>query len=143
MFKRTILIIVGVGVALFVLMQLVPYGRDHVNPPVTQQVVWDSPQTEALARRACYDCHSNETTWPWYSNIAPGSWLVQHDVEEARMYMDFSEQDNSSIRADELIREINSGKMPPFQYTIIHSEARLSDAEKKQLIEGIQKTFTQ
>ncbi|MCE1253436.1 MAG: heme-binding domain-containing protein [Anaerolineae bacterium] len=142
MFKKAALIIIGVGIALFVLIQFVPYGRDHNNPPITQQVVWDSPQTEALARRACYDCHSNETVWPWYSNVAPMSWLVAHDVEEARLNMDFSEQDNSSIRAEELIRQIESGKMPPPQYTIIHSEARLSDAEKQQFIDGIQKTFT-
>jgi mono/diheme cytochrome c family protein len=64
--------------------QLVPYGRDHDNPPVAAEPTWDTPTTRELARRACFDCHSNETQWPWYSNIAPLSWLIQRDVEEGR-----------------------------------------------------------
>jgi hypothetical protein len=59
------------AVALFALIQVVPYGRSHTNPPVQSEPKWDSPQTRALAVRACYDCHSNETTWPWYTNVAP------------------------------------------------------------------------
>ena len=62
--------------ALFVLIQFVPYGRDHDNPPVTAEPDWGSPATLRLVRAACYDCHSNETEWPWYSNIARMSWLV-------------------------------------------------------------------
>src|SRR5687768_3027163 len=72
--------IVGVLAA----VQLVPYGRDHTNPPVRQEPAWDRPQTRALVARACFDCHSNETTWPWYSHIAPVSWLIQRDVVEGR-----------------------------------------------------------
>ena len=64
--------------------QLVPYGRDHDNPPVVAEPAWGSPATRELARRACFDCHSNETQWPWYSNIAPLSWLIQRDVDEGR-----------------------------------------------------------
>ena len=60
---------------LFVLIQLVRFGRNHTNPPVAQEPSWDSTETRALAERACFDCHSNETVWPWYSNIAPVSWL--------------------------------------------------------------------
>ncbi|MEZ4770229.1 MAG: heme-binding domain-containing protein [Caldilineales bacterium] len=82
--KRIALYVILALVAVFLLIQLVPYGRDHTNPPVVQEPVWDSPQTEALARAACYDCHSNEVVWPWYSNIAPISWLVQRDVDEGR-----------------------------------------------------------
>ena len=62
-------------VGLFVLIQLAPFGRNHTNPPVVQEPSWDSAETRALAKRACFDCHSNETVWPWYSNIAPVSWL--------------------------------------------------------------------
>ena len=61
--------------ALVVLPQLVPYGRDHRNPPITGTPTWDSPRTAELARRACFDCHSHETRWPWYSSLAPLSWL--------------------------------------------------------------------
>ena len=63
------------------LIQFVPYGRDHDNPEVTNTVAWDSPRTAELFDPACADCHSNETDWPWYSNVAPVSWLVQSDGE--------------------------------------------------------------
>ena len=65
-------------------IQLIPYGRAHANPPVLAEPAWDSPATRDLAVRACFDCHSNETVWPWYSNIAPVSWLVQRDVDGGR-----------------------------------------------------------
>jgi hypothetical protein len=58
------------------------YGRDHSNPPVRIEPRWDRARTRELAVRACFDCHSNQTRWPWYSHVAPISWLVQHDVEE-------------------------------------------------------------
>jgi hypothetical protein len=66
----------------FLLVQLVPYGRDHSNPPATGEPTWDAPETRALAKQACFDCHSNETEWPAYASIAPVSWLVQRDVNE-------------------------------------------------------------
>ena len=62
------------------IIQFVPYGRDHTNPPVIAEPAWDSPQTRALFFRACADCHSNETKWPWYSTIAPASWLITRDT---------------------------------------------------------------
>ena len=71
------LVVVIVG---FLIIQVVPYGRNHTNPPVEQEPAWDSPQTRSLAERACFVCHSNETTLPWYRNVAPVSWLVLHDV---------------------------------------------------------------
>ncbi|MDH4347045.1 MAG: heme-binding domain-containing protein, partial [Thermoleophilia bacterium] len=86
-------IVLGVAgvVAALLLAQLVPYGRAHDNPAVSQSVTWDSPRTEQLARGACLDCHSNETVWPWYSNVAPVSWLVQGDVDGGRERLNFSE----------------------------------------------------
>ena len=83
MFKKIILIVVIVAVGGFLLIQLVPFGRDHTNPPVVQEPKWDSPATRELAKRACFDCHSNETVWPWYSNIAPVSWLVARTPTKA------------------------------------------------------------
>ena len=74
-----------------VAIQLVPYGRDHDNPPVLADAPWDSARTRELAVRACFDCHSNETHWPWYSNIAPISWLTQNNVKEGRDELNFSE----------------------------------------------------
>ena len=80
------------GVALIVVLvaiQLVPYGRRHTNPPVTQEPGWDQPRTRALVARACFDCHSNETAWPWYAHMAPLSWLVQRDVDEGRRALNY------------------------------------------------------
>ncbi len=68
--------------SVLVLIQVVPYGRDHANPPVRAEPAWNSARTRELAVRACFDCHSNETIWPWYSNLAPASWLVQRDVKK-------------------------------------------------------------
>ncbi len=75
----------------FVAIQFVPYGGDHVNPPVGAEPIWDSPGTRTLAKQACFDCHSNETVWPAYSRVAPVSWLIQHDVAEGRAVLNFSE----------------------------------------------------
>ena len=88
---RWVLWIMGGSVALFLLVQAVPYGRSHTNPPTTAEPTWNSPETRELAARACFDCHSNLTTWPWYSNIAPVSWLVQRDVTGGRSALNFSD----------------------------------------------------
>jgi cytochrome c551/c552 len=124
-------------------IQFVPYGHNHVNPPVTQGPKWDSSQTKTLMRGACMDCHSNETVWPWYSNIAPVSWLIQKDVDEGRAFLNISELDQGTVEVSDVVRQIQSGRMPPAQYLPIHPEANLTDAQKQQLISGIQKTFGQ
>src|SRR4051794_27606275 len=84
--RRTLL---GIG-AVFLLLQLVPYGWDHSNPPVARQLTWPDRATEQLAQGACYACHSNETEWPAYSYVAPASWLVRHDVEDGRSKLNLS-----------------------------------------------------
>lgn len=137
--KRIALIIVGVLAGGFLLIQLVPYGRNHTNPPVLQEPNWDSPETRALAERACFACHSNETVWPWYSNIAPVSWLTQHDTEEGRGILNFSEWGVNGRRqeTDEIAESIREGEMPMPMFLITHPEARLTDAEKQALIQGL------
>ena len=86
---RTILKWIAFGlVASLVVIQLVPYGRDHTNPPGGRQIAWDSPRTHELMTNACMDCHSNLTKWPWYSNVAPTSWLVQSHVDDGRDELD-------------------------------------------------------
>lgn len=138
--KRIILIILVCLVGLFLLIQLVPYGHQHTNPPAIQEPNWDSPQTRELAQRACFDCHSNEVNWPWYSNIAPASWVVQHDVDEGRRSLNFS--DWSRVREPfEIPEVISGGRMPPLQYSLMYSSARLSQAEKDALISGLQATI--
>lgn len=128
-------------VAIFVLIQLVPYGRNHTNPPVRAEPSWSSPEVRALAVRACYDCHSNETRWPWYAEIAPVSWLVQHDVEDGRKAMNFSEWDRPQRDADEAAETVETGEMPPWFYLPLHPPAKLSPQEKQTLIEGFTEMF--
>ena len=125
----------------FVAIQLVPYGRDHTNPPVQIEPNWDSAATRALAAAACDDCHSNHTQWPWYSNIAPLSWLVQHDVEEGRRALNYSEVGGRGEGGGDSAEKVQSGEMPPFYYQITHPDARLSDAQRAALIRGLQATF--
>jgi hypothetical protein len=127
-------------VGLFLLIQLVPYGRSHDNPPVTAEPNWDSAATRKLAVAACFDCHSNETEWPWYTNVAPMSWLIQHDVDEGRAALNFSEW-NREQHTDDIAELIESGDMPPTSYRVLHSAARLTDAEKRRLIAGLERTL--
>jgi mono/diheme cytochrome c family protein len=130
------------GVAAFALIQLVPYGRAHANPRVRSQPSWDSARTKALFAQACGACHSNLTTWPWYSDVAPVSWLVQHDVDDGRARFDVSMwRQQPQPAADRVAQAVLSGRMPPLQYRLIHSEARLSSAQRAALAAGLQRTF--
>lgn len=141
MLKR---VAVGAAAAMILLMvaiQLVPYGRDHANPPVTQEPAWANAQTRELAVRACYDCHSNETVWPWYTNVAPVSWLVQRDVNYGRQGLNFSRWDRPRQKTKHIAETVVEGTMPPWLYLPTHPKARLSDAEQQALIQGLQATF--
>jgi len=111
-----------VVVAGFLAIQFVPYGRDHTHPPVVAEPAWDSDLTRDLAIRACFDCHSNETAWPWYSNIAPISWAVQRDVEAGRDELNFSEWHRSQD-GDKAAETVRDKSMPPRQYLLTHPEA--------------------
>ena len=128
-------------VIVFVVIQLVPYGRENTNPPTVQEPAWDRPETRGLAKRACFDCHSNETKWPWYSSIAPVSWLTQHDVNEGRADLNFSEWIRPQREAAKAADEITKGEMPPRTYILAHPEARLNAAERNALIDGLRNTF--
>jgi mono/diheme cytochrome c family protein len=139
--KKILLIILGIILITYVLIQFVPYGHDHTNPPVLAEPQWDSPRTRELFMQVCGDCHSNETVWPWYSNIAPVSWLVQHDVEEGRAYLNVSEWGSRRYEADESAGAFKSGNMPPAIYFPMHPEARLSDTDVSALITGLTATF--
>ena len=139
--KRLARIIPLALLAVFVLSQLVPYGRSHSNPSKRVEPAWNHPATRELAVRACYDCHSNETVWPWYSHVAPVSWLVQHDVDEGRHGLNFSEFDRPQKEAHEAAEMVQKGEMPLWYYLPSHPAARLSDAEKSTLIAGLQATL--
>ncbi len=129
-------IVLGV-VVIFGLIQLIPYGRNHTDPPVVKEPNWDSPQTRELAVRACFDCHSNETVWRWYSNIAPASWLIQRDVDEGRRRLNFSDWGAQRRERRELGESVLRGSMPPWFYLPIHPEAVLTTQEKNQLASGL------
>lgn len=127
--------------AAFLAIQLVPYGRDHRNPPVVSEPDWSSEDVRHLAVRACFDCHSHETQWPWYSNIAPMSRLVQRDVDEGRRELNWSEWEEGEEDGEDMVETIREGEMPPGRYALAHAEARLDEEEMTRLVEGLLSTF--
>ena len=132
--RRGLILLVLVAIAI----QFVPYGRDHENPPVLAEPAWDSATTQDLARRACFDCHSNETEWRWYTNIAPISWFIQSEVDEGRAELNFSEW-SAGQEGEESAGTVRDGSMPPRFYALTRS--RLTDAETQMLTVGLAATF--
>ena len=134
--------IIGIIVVAAVAIQFVPYGRDHSNPSVVAEPGWDSIRTRQLFSKACFNCHSNETVWPWYSNIAPISWLTQHDVNEGREHFNVSMWGvQRKNEGDDAVKEVSEGEMPPWLYLIPNPSARLSESEKTEFITGLRATF--
>lgn len=126
--------LVGGAIAL-VGAQVIPVSR--TNPPVEAEVP-ASPEVRQILRRACYDCHSNETVWPGYAYVAPFSWLIASDVNRGRNHVNFSTWNRYSPadRAEHLADvwdEVSQGEMPLAIYLPLHPEARLSDADKAAL----------
>lgn len=122
---------------LFIAIQAVPVWAWQTNPPVVTDVAWTTPEAASIARRACYDCHSNETVWPWYSKVAPVSWLVTYDVIKGRNELNFSlPLSEPAELAQEIAEVVRNGEMPPRQYLLTHSDARLTSQEVQALIAG-------
>lgn len=140
MLRRLLTRVLIVAVVLLAVLQLVPYGRAHTNPPVQAEPAWDSPQTRALAVRACYDCHSNQTVWPWYSQIAPASWLVQSHVDKGRRRLNLSEW-NRPQEGAEAVEAVQEGEMPLRSYVWAHPKAWLSQSEHQALVRGLMASF--
>ncbi|MGB8643653.1 MAG: heme-binding domain-containing protein [Anaerolineae bacterium] len=145
--RRIVIGCIAAPIVLFILIQLIPVWLLQTNPPVVAEPPWNSPQTRALAQRACFDCHSNATNWPWFTRIAPGSWLVTLDVIRGRDHLNFStyrpgqsigEGEGGARGATRMARMIESGEMPPGNYLLLHPEAQLTAAEKQVLIQGLQ-----
>ena len=133
--KKVLRIVLGIGLAVLLLIQLVPIDRTH--PPTTSEPKWSSAEARALAKEHCFQCHSNETQWPWYSYIAPASWLIRWDVINAREAFNFSEWDKNPGDLQLMVRMIQRGKMPPIQYTLFHPKAVMNDEQKKALIDAL------
>lgn len=136
--RRVLGMSAAVGLAVLLALQLVPYGREHPNPPVTEEPPWPSERAEAIAGRSCAACHSNTTDWPWYSHVAPASWLVTRDVLEGRDEFNLSRWDRDAGEADDAVESILDGSMPPLTYVLIHPSARLSDEEARVLVDAFE-----
>jgi hypothetical protein len=135
--KKALSILIGVGIIVFVLIQFVPFGHEHANPAMVSEPQWSSPAARALVKKSCFQCHSNETDWTWYSNIAPASWLIQYDVNAGRGQFNFSDWNNNPGDVDEMTRVIQAGRMPPIQYTLFHPNAKLNAQQKQDLINAL------
>lgn len=130
--KRLLVMIMLALLVVLVVIQLIPVQR--TNPPVTADIP-TSPEVKAVLRRACYDCHSNETVYPWYSRIAPVSWLLAQHVSEGREELNFStwKQYNPEDQAENIHESwetVVAGEMPPRYYTVMHRDARLSPEDR-------------
>lgn len=139
--RREWKVIAWILVGLFGVIQLLPVGAGRTNPPVVQEPAWDSPRTRELFFRACADCHTNTSKWPWYSHVAPASWLVLHDVAEGREHLNASEWNRPQKHARHAAKEVREGDMPLWLYEVAHPRARLSASERQELVTGLEKTF--
>jgi len=124
-------------VALVVVAQLVPVER--TNPPVTAAALAAPPDVQDILGRACADCHSHETVWPWYAAFAPVSWLLAHDVEEGREHLNLSTWHHLKPRKrrkalEEIVEMVEEEEMPLWYYLPLHAEARLTTAERARLL---------
>ncbi len=134
------------GIAVFVVAQFIPVTG--ANPPVDPaQTIFARLTVPAdvasVLTRACQDCHSNHTVWPWYSRIAPVSWLIAHDVDEGRRELNFSEWAGYTARRQdrklkEICEQVDRGKMPMPIYTVMHPDAKLTASDRKALCEWSQ-----
>ncbi len=123
---------------LLVAAQAVPYG-EATNPPVESEVAAPA-EVRSILERACYDCHSNETVWPWYSQVAPAKWLVRRDVAEGREHLNLStwnrlDAEDRAHALEEIVEVMEEGEMPLAVYTPLHPEARLTDAERQRIMD--------
>lgn len=139
--KPFLFAIIGVGILVFALIQLIPFGHEHTNPATVSEPKWSSPEARVLVKENCFQCHSNETNWTWYSNIAPASWLIQFDVNAGRRKFNFSDWNKRPGELDEMIQTIQEGEMPPIQYTLFHPNARLNDQQKQDLIKALESSL--
>jgi hypothetical protein len=111
----------------------------HSNPPGSGGLVAPAETSEVL-RHACYDCHSNETRWPWYASVAPLSWLIRHDVDEGRRRLNFSnwqdyasDPETAAHKLDEIAKAVTRGDMAPWHYRLLHPSARLGEEDRARL----------
>lgn len=141
--RKSILLAPGILGAVWGLLQVYTLRTLPENPPVLPEPSWDSPETRALVERACYDCHGNETSWPWYSTIAPLSFIIRQDVRNGREVLNYSEWGVGEPDEDlqSMIDTISKEQMPLPYYAIIQADARLTRDERSRLIDGLIETL--
>jgi mono/diheme cytochrome c family protein len=135
---------VAAGIALgtaLIIIQFIPSSVGTANPPVTGEPSWDAPETRATFMTACADCHSNETRYPWYSSIAPASWLIERDIQKGRKHFNISEWDRSQRGGEDAADEVQRGAMPIGPYLLMHPDANLTVQQKQRFVSGLMKTF--
>ena len=139
---RLLSVIFAATLGTLVVIQAIPYGRSHSNPPITGEPEWATPRTRELMVRACFGCHSNEVEYPAYASVAPISWVIAAHISEGREKVNYSEFGSRQRGADETIEVIQEGSMPPGYYTQFgrHPEAKLTTAEIAELIAGLKAT---
>lgn len=125
--------IFGLLAVTIIVIQFIPVNL--TNPPVETELS-TSPEIKAILKRSCYDCHSHETVWPWYSQVAPVSWLLAWDVTEGRGELNFSTWNRYSSKKiskkmKEIVEELKEGEMPPRFYLPLHPEAGLSESDRQ------------
>ncbi|HEX2386889.1 MAG TPA: heme-binding domain-containing protein [Candidatus Binatia bacterium] len=123
-------------VAALVAIQLVPVER--ANPPVESDIATPD-EVKRILRHSCYDCHSNETIWPWYARVAPMSWLIARDVKEGRRELNFSEWNKftggrRARKFKEIVEQVEQEKMPQWYYIVLHPDAKLPAADKATIL---------
>jgi len=126
----------GIIVLVFVIFQFIPYGKDKTNPKTDKALEVNAPQNvKAILKKSCYDCHSNETKWPWWSYVAPASWSISDDVTGGRKTLNFSIwKKYSPKKIKKLKKDIYrtvAGPMPLPQYTWVHKGTKLTKQEIK------------
>jgi hypothetical protein len=122
---------------ILILIQFIPVQK--TNPPLLREPNWDSQKTRNYAVRVCFDCHSNQTVWPFYSKVAPISWFVAGHVNEGRENLNFSEW--KAKFGKDIIEELEEKEMPLKSYLLLHPSAKLNDTELTEFIEGLKKTI--
>lgn len=148
MMKRWPYILVSVAL-LFIIIQFIPnelppISNDHSGDIIKSELV--SQDVAALLKSSCYSCHSNETNYPWYSYVAPVSWLVAHDVRTGRDELNFSlwfdyDQRRMIRKLDDIATEVGEGHMPMPIYTLMHPSAKLSDEQRELIVAWTEKTM--
>lgn len=136
--KTSALAVLAVGVGIQFIQP------DHTNPPVlSERDIIGHPSlprdVRAVLERSCFDCHSNLTKWPWYSHVAPVSWLIADDVKEGRRHLNFSEWQGYKtgirrVKLEGIMEELDKELMPPETYLAMHREAVVSPADRERII---------